>query len=313
LKVLYFFEKQPSIMKPTLLHVSLAMVLLAPIALSKTEVEKLRELVVEQERQIRMLEDENMKLRSQAELPSRTLAPSTSMIANRPKEGVVYPAASAATQSTYTVVAGDNMVKIGRKTQTSAQALARANGLKIDSIIHPGQKLKIPGATNAMASVSGKTHSVESGETFYSISRKHKVSTDALIAANPETKPSALRPGQKLKLPSTNRVSTPAPAPKIADVTSQPVSAPKQSAPVPTPAPAPAADPISPPQSAATAATPTKQPVIRSVMIDGEMTYGQFAAKHGTNPDRLNELNGLDLTAATVLAKGSELYVAAQP
>ena len=28
---------------------------------------------------------------------------------------------------------------------------------------------------------------------------------------------------------------------------------------------------------------------------------------------RLNALNGLDLTTATVLAKGSELYVPAQP
>jgi hypothetical protein len=43
------------------------------------------------------------------------------------------------------------------------------------------------------------------------------------------------------------------------------------------------------------------------------MTYGDFAAKHGTDADRLNALNGLDLTNATVLAKGSELYVPAQP
>ena len=43
------------------------------------------------------------------------------------------------------------------------------------------------------------------------------------------------------------------------------------------------------------------------------MTYGEFAAKHGTDAERLNALNGLDLTTATVLAKGSELYVPAQP
>jgi hypothetical protein len=43
------------------------------------------------------------------------------------------------------------------------------------------------------------------------------------------------------------------------------------------------------------------------------MTYGEFAAKHGTSIGRLNDLNGLDLANATVLAKGSELYVPAQP
>ena len=52
---------------------------------------------------------------------------------------------------------------------------------------------------------------------------------------------------------------------------------------------------------------------IRSVTIEGEMTYGEFAATHGTDTARLNDLNGLDLTHATVLAKGSELYVPAQP
>jgi hypothetical protein len=48
-------------------------------------------------------------------------------------------------------------------------------------------------------------------------------------------------------------------------------------------------------------------------MIEVEMTYAEFAAQHGTNVARLNELNGLDLTETTVLAKGSELYVPAQP
>jgi len=308
LKLLYFFEKHHPVMKAILLVTTLFMVLLAPVGFAKTEVEKLRELVVEQERQIRMLEEENMKLRSQNEAPTFKPAPSTSLITNRPSEVVERPSPAAA-HGSYTVVAGDNLVKIGRKTKTSPEALARTNGLNIGSIIHPGQKLKLPGNSANTASAETRTHTVESGETFYSISRKYKISTDALIAANPETKPSALRPGQKIKLAATSR--TPAPAataqkPQATEVAKKATEAPK-------PAPAPAAAPVSPPQSAATAATPAKQPVIRSVMIDGEMTYGQFAAKHGTNPDRLNELNGLDLKAATVLAKGSELYVAAQP
>ena len=50
-----------------------------------------------------------------------------------------------------------------------------------------------------------------------------------------------------------------------------------------------------------------------AIMINKEITYGEFAAQHGTDIKRLNELNGLDLTATTPLAKGSEIYVPGQP
>lgn len=53
--------------------------------------------------------------------------------------------------------------------------------------------------------------------------------------------------------------------------------------------------------------------MIRSIIIQNETTYGDFAGKHGTTTERLNELNGLSLGRSTVLAKGSELYVPAQP
>ena len=52
---------------------------------------------------------------------------------------------------------------------------------------------------------------------------------------------------------------------------------------------------------------------VRTLTVEEETTFEQFAAKHGTTTDRLNELNGLDLAAETVLAKGSELYVPGQP
>ena len=75
------------------------------------------------------------------------------------------------------------------------------------------------------------------------------------------------------------------------------------------------------PEGDAQANEPAAQRMIRrprGICIDqgygsGSMTYGEFATKHGTDAERLNALNGLDLTTATVLAKGSELYVPAQP
>jgi hypothetical protein len=84
--------------------------------------------------------------------------------------------------------------------------------------------------------------------------------------------------------------------------------------PEPVPAPAPAA-PVTAEQAPVEKAPPAAplDKKLHPVAVDAEMTYGAFATKHGTNTERLNALNGLDLTDATVLAKGSELYVPAQP
>jgi hypothetical protein len=99
-------------------------------------------------------------------------------------------------------------------------------------------------------------------------------------------------------------------------------AAPLKQSPAPVQAPAVSQHPEKPAiasQTAPAAAEETKstpdkpEKKIRSVMIEGEMTYGDFAATHGTDTNRLNDLNGLDLTQTTVLAKGSELYVPAQP
>jgi hypothetical protein len=39
------------------------------------------------------------------------------------------------------------------------------------------------------------------------------------------------------------------------------------------------------------------------------MTYGELAAQYGTETDRLNSLNGLDLQPSTVVVKGADLLV----
>ncbi|MGL5016974.1 MAG: LysM peptidoglycan-binding domain-containing protein [Luteolibacter sp.] len=328
-------------MKPSLLFTALSLVLATSPAFAKSELETLRALCAEQERQIHHLEDENMKLRDGRESSSprihSDLKPTPAPLAKAE--------AAADAGATYIVKSGDSIDKIARKVGTSATQLVKANGLKPTSMIHPGQKLKVPGKASAaptpvasepapVRSASTKSHTVRPGETFFSIGKKHGISTAALVAANPTVKASALRPGQVLRLgegaPSTALISAPtsqikasssvekAPAPvtKAPDVRpytapaapAAPVAAVEAPAPMPTPAPAPAAVE----EEVETAEAPAENK-FRAVTIDGEMTYGAFAAKHGTDADRLNALNGLDLTTATVLAKGSELYVPARP
>ena len=332
-------------MKPTLLFATLSMAFAAPAALAKSELETLRSLCREQERQIRQLEDENSKLRSDnggSRQQRTTSAPVLSSVTK--PETIANPAPTAA--ATYTVKAGDSLERIARKVGTSPEKLAKSNGLKISSIIQPGQKLNIPGAvapaTPVPAAASApqpkplaKTHTVKQGETFSSISRKYKMSTEVLIAANSKIKPTALRPGQIIHLsasapsaPPVAQAKTPAPLThspvarlNLPPFSSTPTPSPAQATAVPapeptaTPEPAPAPKPIATKQPAAeetpTAATLDKK--LHPVAVDAEMTYGDFAAKHGTTTERLNALNGLDLTEATVLAKGSELYIPAQP
>lgn len=352
-------------MKATLLFATLSMLLASPTAFAKTELEILRSRCSEQERQIRMLEDENGKLRGD-QRAAATSAPARETVAAAPAKPAATPTAAATISqpNTYTVKAGDSFGKIARKVNTSPLKLAKLNGLKPTAIIRPGQKLKVPGSqtavaktapaesapATAVADLSGKTHKVQPGDTYSKISKKHGVSVDSLVAANPSIKPSALRPGQLVNLggraaaapamassmpvvnskapaaparvpthssvakapaiPHNMPVSTAAPAPRPAAVptpaslttTAAPAHATAAAAPAPAPSPAETAAP-----------SPTPERKIRPVTIDGEMTYGDFAAKHGTDADRLNALNGLDLTNATVLAKGSELYVPAQP
>ena len=328
-------------MKPSLLFTTLTMILATPTGFAKSELETLRSLCAEQERQIRQLEDENSQLRSDTR-PAIAPKPQSDLKTSLKTPTV---AAVTATDSTYTVKAGDSLDRIARKVGMTPEKLTKTNGLKANAIIQPGQKLKVTGskapptaiaatspATAPVTQEEGKTHKIQQGETFSSISKKYKISTATLIAANPSLKPSALRPGQVVRIggssaSTTTTISAPA-APRKAVTERAQASAAKTPEPRPaaTAVPAPHVAASNPPEIPAAAQAPTPPPVaeqeeitsapekkFRSVTIEDQTTYGAFAEKHGTDAERLKALNGLDLTTATVLAKGSELYVPAMP
>lgn len=363
-------------MKATLLFAStLSMLLASPGAQGMTELEALRARCNQQEQQIQNLEK---KLGG--------TQPATAAVAKS-----ATPNAPAAT-GVHVVRSGESLERIARRSGCTASQLAKANGLKTNSIIHPGQKLTVPGAAKSapaavaqktqMASqpapvaskYAGKTHQVRQGETFFSISKRYKMSTNSLMAANPNIKATSLRPGVVLRLSKESAPAAPAAVPASAPVMAAKTSYPEaKSAPAPRPVselkqvsrtipviaetpkglqravstpaqpkaepkpvvesqtaahpavPTPAASTEPAPQPVAkteepapapapsSLSTPNPEKKVRSVTVDNEMTYGEFATNHGTDTSRLNDLNGLDLTHATVLAKGSELYVPAQP
>jgi LysM repeat protein len=280
----------------------LALLLLSsPIAGASTELELLQDRCSEQERQIRQLEEENSRLKSLVNTAAATPAIRSTPAADA-EVSTARETSGGVEAATYgTVRAGDTLSKIAKRHGTTPEALIKLNKLKNPSLISPGQKLLLPGKAAAAPRPStgvGRTHIVKTGETFYSIARQHGLSSAALEAANPSVKANALRPGQKLQLV---RAAEPAPAVKETALASAPVTKLAST----TPAPAPLESTVS--------QTVSSAPRIKSVLVTEETDFSAFAAAHGTTTEKLNALNGHNLKPSTVLAKGSEFYVPAQP
>lgn len=282
-------------MKASLLMITLTMLTAVVPALGMSELEELRSRCASQEAQIRKLEQQVQSL--------------------QPRESRTEPAkarqqAENSPAATYTVRKGDSLERIARRFNCTPEAIARINRLKMSSVIHPGQKLTVPGASGEAVNnpaATPETYKIQEGDTYSRISRRTGIAVNRLIAANPKVKATAMRPGQIIQLPSESaaakKETAAAPSQRPQASTERKAVSQAETA-TQGPSGAPAETPPSP---------TTAERRIRPVMIDGEMTYGEFASRHGTNPNRLNDLNGLDLTSATVLARGSELYVPAQP
>ena len=305
-------------MKASLIFVTLTLLTASLPTMGMSELEQLRNRCAAQEEQIRKLEAEVKKLQ-----PAGSAA----------KSGSASQASSSGEFSSYTVKKGDSLGRIASRHKTTPEAIARMNRLKMNSVIHPGQKLRVPGGgqsspvSTAAATAVPDTYKVREGDTYSSISRQTGIPVSSLMSANPRVKATEMRPGQTIRLVRGGPAAAAEPkAPVVAKKETKspaPASEPKEADAAPSPAPAPEvpaeetpASLASIPSPAAAESTPTPEAAdrkIRPVMIDGEMTYGEFASQHGTDIDRLNDLNGLDLTSATVLARGSELYVPAQP
>ena len=212
----------------------------------------------------------------------------------------------------HTVRPGESFDKIARANGCTIAELAAANGLQLDAILQLGQQLKLPNApepnttpnqtVDAPAPIDGPTHTIKAGETFAKIAKQYEVSIDSLITANPTVKPTALRLGQKILLPATSKTSVQnMPEETNGTATSTEIKSDKEQ---------------SPPTSTSDAtdessdAHPTlTQRTARTIATDREMTYGELAAQYGTETDRLNSLNGLDLQSSTVVVKGADLLV----
>ncbi len=107
----------------------------------------------------------------------------------------------------HTVRDGETLWGIARHHGVSVATLQEANGLA-GATIRPGQSLQIPaesqGAASSSASVAEVVeHTVENGDSLWSIARRYGSTVDAIAAAN-SLGDRPIRPGQRLSVPVGN-------------------------------------------------------------------------------------------------------------
>jgi LysM repeat protein len=135
--------------------------------------------------------------------------------------------------TTYTVMTGDNLWSLTKKFNlTNPAQLAAANNLKTNAILHPGQKLIIPGramapATGTLAAqppaaaaktgepaavarpASGESikHVVKPGESLSVIAQQYGVRQGDIAVANNISDPQKIRAGMELTIPGWQAAS----------------------------------------------------------------------------------------------------------
>ena len=80
--------------------------------------------------------------------------------------------------TTYTVQAGDTLYSIARRYNTTVDAIKSLNHLS-SNVLSIGQVLKIPTSSSSLI-----THTVERGDTLYSIARRYNTTVSAIKAMN---------------------------------------------------------------------------------------------------------------------------------
>ncbi len=109
-------------------------------------------------------------------------------------------------RTNYTVRRGDNLWNISRKYRVGVQELARWNGLHADSILQPGQRLRLYSVSSSAGRSSGgagrkKVHyQVRGGDSLWAIARRFQVRVADLRNWNALHGSRHLKPGQNLTI-----------------------------------------------------------------------------------------------------------------
>jgi LysM repeat protein len=118
------------------------------------------------------------------------------------------------TPATHTVVRGDTVSAIAGRYGLSTAAVLKLNHLKTNSVIYPGQRIKLKAAAAparsaaTSASTAARTYTVKSGDTLGGIANRHGVRLSQVLSWNGLKVTSIIYPGQKIRLGAGTAVAT---------------------------------------------------------------------------------------------------------
>ncbi len=205
--------------------------------------------------------------------------------------------------SKYKVAKGDTFYSIARRHKISVSKLRALNPSVSSHLISPGQTLAVTGKAAPIVKKIEKKPVTVAKVSQKKVTQKKaerpapkKISAAITLANKKTTSPAPKEESVAVVLKDESTpISTP-PAPPLLDT--PPVDSP------------PAADfPMVDPPSLEAPVPPTITSSVASVILTDQTTFDAFASKHGTDTAQLNALNGWNLPKATVLARGSEIYV----
>ena len=187
----------------------------------------------------------------------------------------------------YTIARGDTISGIAGKFGLNTNEVLKLNNLQPNTIIYPGQKIKLSGTGSAPAPApaapaaaapanAGGSYTVKAGDTLGAIAARHNVSLSDVFSWNGLNMRSIIYPGQKINVGAGAPAAPAAPAPAV-----QPSSAPA----APAPAPAPGG----------------------SYTIKAGDTLSAIASKHGVKLSDILAANQLSMT--TVIYPGNKLVI----
>ncbi len=133
--------------------------------------------------------------------------------------------AQPAAPAEYTIARGDTISSIAGRFGLDTYAVLKLNNLQPNTIIYPGQKIKLTGSAAApaapaakpaapaaaTASTGGSVYTVKSGDTLGAIAARHGVKLSEVLGWNGLNMSSIIYPGQKIKI-GGGQSAAPAPA-----------------------------------------------------------------------------------------------------
>ena len=223
-------------------------------------------------------------MKAQAAAATAAVIPAASVSTSIPS---AFRPAQPSVPAEYTIARGDTISSIAGRHGLDTYEVLKLNNLQPNTIIYPGQKIKLSGSGSAPAaapaapapaapSTSGATYTVKAGDTLSAIASRHGVGLSELFGWNGLNMRSIIYPGQKIKV---NAGET-----------------------APAAAPAPALQPASTPAAPAPAAAPTG-----SYTVKAGDTLSAIASKHGVKLSDVLSANQLNLSS--IIYPGNKLVI----